>query len=78
MGKKVYMMVGIELPEDMTKTRLREYIKRAIHCERGNYAPEDDFFNINVNSLSIVHVSNKMKQLLLYGLRYKNKTFVKG
>ena len=55
MGKKVYMLIGIELPEDMTKDRLREYVRRAVQCHRGYYLPEDDFFYINTKSLTIVH-----------------------
>lgn len=57
-NKKTYFIVGIEIPEGMTKSVLRSYIKKAIICERGNHLPEDDFFNINVDSISITPMSD--------------------
>ena len=78
MGKKVYMLVGIKLPEDMTKDRLREYVRTAIQCERGRYLPEEEFFHINTKKLSVRYINDDIKHLMLCGLRYKNKTFVKG
>jgi hypothetical protein len=62
--KKTYFIVGLELPDGMNKTRLREYIKTAIRgyikkCVRDNYyRPNDDFFNINTDNLSIVPMSD--------------------
>ena len=53
------MMVGIELPEDMTKDRLRQYVRMAIQCYRGGFLPEEDFFYINTESLTIAHMKGK-------------------
>ena len=66
--KRAYFVVGVDLPDGMSKADMRKYIIESVGSMSGIYEPDDPRFNIKSKSISAKHLANKTAKNILNGV----------